>query len=104
MCTVLTSNLASPRAGTAQVGGSIIGGGAGIFSDCAETCRGRHNLIEDVPTEEVVRQFEFKKGGFELVGGTSRSCFLEQKFICDRGIEPQSDTFTVIFILVAMMD
>ncbi len=33
----------------------------------------------------------------------SRSRFVEQKFICDLGIDPQRDTFTVIFKLPDMI-
>lgn len=53
---------------------------------------------EDVSTAvgkvEVVGFLHFEELTFE-----SRSRFLEQKFICDLGMEPQSETFTVIFKL-----
>ncbi len=80
----LTSRNASPRAGTAHDGGSI-------------TCE-----FETMLSSETFRESEEAAMAMiwsVLLGGASDSWGRqEEEIISDRGIEPQSDTFTVIFM------
>ena len=96
---ILTSNLASPFAAAAQTGGSIIGGGAGVSMASHETLLGRYSFkgSDNVSTpDEVVVGFLLE------LTSNSRSRFNEPEFICDLGIDPQSETSTVIFKFPAM--
>lgn len=104
---IRTSNLASPRAATAQDGGSIIGGGAGALSCFAEamvsceTCLGRLDLVDNIPAAVLLSDDDAEEQEDDDRERLFAIPLFGQKwpFICDLGIEPQSDTFTVIFIL-----